>query len=1702
LGNHGLTGVKIFERLNRMGLRFSSAQLKCLAPAIIIMLCVFQPAGASSAVQSSQDNSIPTKSLARMMIPGTQDVQLIIELSDPGVLEKIKGSVATTASERGKRLSERNRPIDFTSKQALAYRHQVSQKKESFRTRILQFEGAQVSGGTDVVMNTVIARVHASHYGAIRRLPGVKKVYFSHRYKMLLDQAAVLQNAQGLWTGEGGQSQAGKGVKIGLIDSGIDITNPMFTGTGLSTPSGFPKYDSQADRALTNSKVIVARNYVNPSLGFYPQRVQSATDEVGHGTFIAGCAAGEQVNAPLATISGMAPGAFLGSYKIFGTPGINDSATTEAIVAAIDDAVADGMDVINLSLGSLDYIPPSEDAEAVAIEKAVQAGVVVTVAAGNDGSMAHSIDSPGTADGAITVGSVTNSRQFLAALHTNSTSPDLSTIGYLPSGDGMSITSSLPFTNIVDVASLDGNGLACSAFPSGSLQNSIALIERGTCNFSVKVDNAAAAGAIAAVIYNNNPGGLVSMGGLRSATIPAVMISQSDGTALKNYIDSNPAGAQVAIDNSQILQPVPTTTRVVSSFSSVGPGTDFTIKPDLVAVGENLYSAALKSASGLLYDPSGFMVSQGTSFSAPMVAGAAAGLREHFPSLGAQAIKSLLTTTASRNLTVDGVNSPNVLQAGSGLLNMGNALAATAVFSPTSLNFGVHSYTGTLSTSATLTIENISSSADQFTIELEPIVGGPTITFSQTTSGSIAPGATTSVDISLQTTSPASGGFQGFVTVRSSSTSFVYRIPYWAGVYVPDRTRVLPVSQSASGPGSFSSVADALAAAQPGNIIEIEDSGTYPAGSGGLVISTNSQGLPLHGIAIRAAAGQTPVIDGSGLTGSGNPANIRVVGLQNVLIQGLTINNGYTGLDLYQPSKTLPLSVTIDHCTISNSAGDSKAAGVLIDGGGSVEITQSTVTGSSGTGIVAGAFADGTQLTLLNTTVQGNGNDGLDAFGSDVYISNSTFSKNSGAGLYLDYCTGTLNGNTFAQNQTFVVGRQFSYGDGIQIADGTLSITSNLFDSNDGAGMVLLPGDQTRLGPTVQLLRNRVRGNGDYGIISNPAVSVVADSNLIEDNAGGIYLNSTASAKLLNNIIVRSRDSGIGNGIKINGGSNVRIVNDTIYQNVLRGVVLASGTVSIANSIIDANAGGDLQGVATGSVQSSLVSADPKFVNPASDDFSPSSGSPAVDAGSNTATDLPFLDFNGRLRIASATALPGVGTVDIGSVEANSDYPLIIPAVINGSEPSLGGAYTTGISLLNAGSSSTQINLAAYNGAAGDLLEATQNPRSLPLEAASQVPMLYSQMFAFDSTTPALGGVLASSQSSVIGFFLITDREFSHFATGANTSSKAGSDVIFMRPQSNSAATAKYAVFNPGINAANITANLYDSSGARIAQQTAVIPPKGQVILQFGSSLLFSGYVRVQSDRPVSGLEIIGNANFLSALSGVSPDLQTRLFFPFFVVGGNYSTRIGIVNTSGSSANLTISSHDDNGNLLGSRSAAIPAGGQLLQAIADLSGISADGPTQTGYVVARSDKPGIVGFSHIIYNNGVISSDAATPAESMPIRHLLFPDVIHGVSSGSGVPYRTGIVLLNPFGTSIGYSIRVFDEAGKPIAQSDDTIGPHQKIGKVLSSPAEGSGFFTQPITLGSGHIEVVTDYGLLGMEVFFTDDLSQMASLPAQSGD
>jgi subtilisin family serine protease len=230
-------------------------------------------------------------------------------------------------------------------------------------------------------------------------------------------------------------------------------------------------------------------------------------------------AAGARSTGPLATISGVAPKAWLGSYKVFGTPGVNSGATDDAILKAIDDAVADGMDVISLSLGTDLPMRFGDDPEVEALENAASLGVIVVASAGNNGPDPATIGSPASGLSVIAVGASNNERIFAGSVLISGNDPLVALPG---SGSNSSTPIVAP---VADVSTRDDTGLACAALRSDSLSGSIALIARGTCTFETKLNNAAAAGAIGAIVFTTaDQPDLITMS-VGTATLPAEMVS-------------------------------------------------------------------------------------------------------------------------------------------------------------------------------------------------------------------------------------------------------------------------------------------------------------------------------------------------------------------------------------------------------------------------------------------------------------------------------------------------------------------------------------------------------------------------------------------------------------------------------------------------------------------------------------------------------------------------------------------------------------------------------------------------------------------------------------------------------------------------------------------------------------------------------------------------------------------------------------------------------------------------------------------------------------------------------------------------------------------------------------------------------------------------------------------------------------------------
>ncbi len=224
----------------------------------------------------------------------------------------------------------------------------------------------------------------------------------------------------------------GQGIKIGVVDTGVDASNPYLDPTGFSYPAGFPK----GDTAITTPKVIVARTFPGPGSGAAGRKAFDADEP--HGTHVAGIAAGDAGTTapagpdhPLTTgLSGVAPKAWIGNYRVFTVPTpLGDEANTPEIIEAFEAAVADGMNVINFSGGG-PQTDPANDAMYVAVHNTVLAGVVPVIAAGNDRDDfgLGTTGSPGTAPDAITVAATSNPNVFAPALSVTGGPPSLGAV--------------------------------------------------------------------------------------------------------------------------------------------------------------------------------------------------------------------------------------------------------------------------------------------------------------------------------------------------------------------------------------------------------------------------------------------------------------------------------------------------------------------------------------------------------------------------------------------------------------------------------------------------------------------------------------------------------------------------------------------------------------------------------------------------------------------------------------------------------------------------------------------------------------------------------------------------------------------------------------------------------------------------------------------------------------------------------------------------------------------------------------------------------------------------------------------------------------------------------------------------------------------------------------------------------------------------
>jgi len=653
--------------------------------------------------------------------------------------------------------------IDFNNNTVKSYRAQLAAQRNDFKQWLQTYApNAKVTSQYDISLNAVAVQLNGTSRDIIAGAPMVQQVQYNALYHPDLSESHKIINAAGAWNNAGGRSNAGAGIKIGDIDTGIDESHPFFDPSGFTYPAGFPKCDA-ADSAThkanqncehVSPKVIVAKVFYNKA------KVQGldALAVQDHGTHTAGIAAGVTGKTAVANgvaiddMSGIAPGAFLGNYNVF--PGGVLNARSEDILNAVDAAIADGMDVLNLSLGGGYH--GNNDLLAIGLDNAVEAGVTVAVAAGNSGPGGGTVESPGRARNVITVGASTN-QHFVGQPFTYPTGGGTTVGAAVGDFDALPAT---PF-NLFDTAS-DG----CTSVPAGA-SGDLAIINRGNCTFSQKVANAKAAGAIAVLIVNNVAGDPIAMA--RTAgfddNIPAVMIGLNEGAALRA------SGATTALANATFQEFITANKDILAGFSSQGPtNVDLAVKPDLTSVGVNVLSSitCVGKADTCPGDGSGWAFFSGTSMSTPHIAGSAAVLRDLHQDWSPAQIKSALVNRA--DLVVKdaktGIHDIGPTAQGAGRENLSVAANGTTWLSPVSASFG--KVTVGHPTSLTITLSNPTGSDQTFSVsktKFAPSTFGGTV-LSIYDAGILSAGDTRII-VPNSVTVPANGSTTMTVTVNS-----------------------------------------------------------------------------------------------------------------------------------------------------------------------------------------------------------------------------------------------------------------------------------------------------------------------------------------------------------------------------------------------------------------------------------------------------------------------------------------------------------------------------------------------------------------------------------------------------------------------------------------------------------------------------------------------------------------------------------------------------------------------------------------------------------------------------------------------------------------------------------------------------------------------------------------------------------------------
>jgi len=750
--------------------------------------------------------------------------RLIVQLSSPALAElngfsrAANGRLNTSSTEAQAYIAQ------LQAEQAAFVSEMAKSLPEAAVATYINESGQAIEATYQVVFNGVAVDPGAVSTVEARRvlsaLPGVKAVFLDFAHEPDLYASLPLINAPAIWAEVGGQANAGAGIKFASMDGGLHHAAPMFDGTGWSYPVGWP-VNGIGDAANNNGKIIASRAYFRawdpPSLG--DENTWPGTQGTSHGTHTGSTAVGDAVTANYLgldeNISGVAPGAWAMSYRVFYNSVTNDGSFYDVEgIAALEDIVMDGADVVNNSWGGG---PGSIGGEFDPIDSALlntyNAGVFVSMSAGNAGPGLGTGDHPSpeyiNVAASTTDGTLASGR--LNIILPEPISPTLQGMSYAGASFGapLPVGTVISYSYVTALSVNPANFEGCNPWPAGAFTGKAVIISRGTCEFGVKVLNAEQAGAEFVVVHNNATGGdaLVNMGpGVvgNQVTIPSIFVGYTDGQGIVNWYTTYGAPSTLEVDT-QAFQAGNIPDRIIG-FSSRGPSAAMTLKPDIAAPGVNILAQG--------YDPIatgearhlGFGQASGTSMASPHVAGSAVILRQIHPDWTNAEIKSALMSTSKFMDIYNFDGTPaQPLDMGAGRLDLANASDPGVILDPPSVSFGLVAADG--SGMVDVTVTSVATQTE--TYDLSTLYTGNGFAITQTTtlpgftvmpiSITLAPGESTTISVAFDAaTSQGTGDNQGYILLEGDNGHSAH-MPAWARVLAaPTGADVLILQNDAS----------------------------------------------------------------------------------------------------------------------------------------------------------------------------------------------------------------------------------------------------------------------------------------------------------------------------------------------------------------------------------------------------------------------------------------------------------------------------------------------------------------------------------------------------------------------------------------------------------------------------------------------------------------------------------------------------------------------------------------------------------------------------------------------------------------------------------------------------------------------------------------------------------------------------------------